>query len=187
MSSWLFLLSFPCPTIAQLALLPLFHTPFTLYQSPLQLATSFAPAPLPLRYFPLLKRGESEDEAKEKRRTNGKLTENERRSIENRYGDNKTTISRLQAEIKRLCMLMDAKDNQIERLNRVAYPRRYRLSSGADLERIFVPNYLNPSLHIWTKVEGERFDNIKFDIPDDIAQKHYRGELTDEEFVNAVF
>lgn len=82
---------------------------------------------------------------------------------------------------------MDAKDNQIERLNRVAYPRRYRLSSGADLERIFVPNYLNPSLHIWTKVEGERFDNIKFDIPDDIAQKHYRGELTDEEFVNAVF
>ena len=97
------------------------------------------------------------------------------------------TISRLQAEIKRLCMLMDAKDNQIERLNRVTYPRRFRLSSGADLERIFVPNYLNPSLHIWTKVEGERFDNIKYDIPDDIAQKHYRGELTDEEFVNAVF
>ena len=27
----------------------------------------------------------------------------------------------------------------------------------------------------------------KYDVPDDIAQKHYRGELTDEEFVNAVF
>ncbi len=63
------------------------------------------------------------------------------------------TISRLQSEINRLCMLISAKDNQIDRLNRVAYPRRYRLSSGAELERIFVPNYLNPSQHIWTRVE----------------------------------
>lgn len=97
------------------------------------------------------------------------------------------TISRLKSEIYSLRMLMDAKDNQIERLNRVTYPRRFRLSSGAELERIFVPNYLNPSLHIWTKVGDERFDGIKYDVPDDIAQKHYRGELTDEEFVNAVF
>lgn len=97
------------------------------------------------------------------------------------------TISRLKSEINRLRMLMDAKDNQIERLNRLAYPKRYRLSSGAELVRIFVPNYLNPTLHIWTKVGDERFDGIKYDVPDDIAQKHYRGELTDEELVNAVF
>lgn len=120
-----------------------------------------------------------------------KVMEQEYRSQLRQSSDRQKTleanISRQQSEINRLRMLMDAKDNQIERLRRLAYPKRYRLSSGAELERIFVPNYLNPSLHIWTKVEDERFDDIKYDVPNDIAQKHYRGELTDEEFVNAVF
>lgn len=97
------------------------------------------------------------------------------------------TISRLQSEINRLRMLMDAKDNQIERLNRLAYPKRYRLSSGAELTRLWVPNYLNPSIHIWTKVEHEVFETTKIGVSYAIAQKHFRGELTDEEFVNAVF
>ena len=67
------------------------------------------------------------------------------------------------------------------------YPQRYHLSSEAVLDRIFIPNYLNPSLHIWTKVGDECFENIKYDIPDEIAKRHFRGELTDEEFVNTVF
>ena len=29
--------------------------------------------------------------------------------------------------------------------------RRYSLSSGAELVRLNVPNYRNPSLHIWTR------------------------------------
>ena len=41
--------------------------------------------------------------------------------------------------------------------------------------------------HIWTRVGEELFENIKFHIDYDTAQKHFNGEITDEEFVNAVF
>lgn len=107
-------------------------------------------------------------------------------SIE-RQKELETVINKQQSEINNLRMVIEEKNNLIARLDRLAYPQRYRLSSGAELDRIFVPNYLHPSLHIWTRVGDERFDDIKYDILYDIAQKHYRGELTDEEFVNAVF
>lgn len=94
---------------------------------------------------------------------------------------------RQQSEITHLHKMIEAKDKQIAKLDRLAYPQRYRLSSGAELARIFVPNYRNPSLHIWTKVGNALFDDTKYDIPYDTAQKHFCGELTDEEFVNAVF
>lgn len=81
----------------------------------------------------------------------------------------------------------EEKDRQIARLDRLAYPQRYRLSSGAELTHIHVPNYLHPSLHIWTKVGNESFDDVKYGISYETAQRHLRGELTDEEFVNAVF
>lgn len=96
-------------------------------------------------------------------------------------------IKRQQSEISQLRKVIEERDKQITQLDRLAYPQRYRLSSGAVLDHIFVPNYLNPSLHIWTKVKDELFDNFKYDIPHEIAQRHLHGELTDEEFVNAVF
>ena len=96
-------------------------------------------------------------------------------------------IKRQLSEITYLHKMIEEKDKQIAQLDRLAYPQRYRLSSGAELTRIFVPNYRNPSLHIWTKVGDALFDNTKYDIPYDTAQKHFCGELTDEEFVNAVF
>lgn len=43
------------------------------------------------------------------------------------------------------------------------------------------------ALHIWTKVENEEFETTKFSVLYTTAQKHFRGELTDEEFVNAIF
>lgn len=72
-------------------------------------------------------------------------------------------------------------------LDRKANPQRYSLSSGAELVRINVSNYRNPSLHIWTRVGDELFENIKFQIDYDVAQSHFNGQITDEEFVNAVF
>ena len=33
----------------------------------------------------------------------------------------------------------------------------------------------------------ELFENIKFQIDYDVAQRHFNGQITDEEFVNAVF
>lgn len=75
----------------------------------------------------------------------------------------------------------------IDQLYRKANPLRYNLSSGAELVRINVPNYRNPSLHIWTRVGKELFENIKFQIDYNVAQAHFNRQLTDEEFVNAVF
>ena len=53
--------------------------------------------------------------------------------------------------------------------------------------RINVSNYRNPSLHIWTRVGEELFEDTKFQIDYDVAQRHFNGQITDEEFVNAIF
>lgn len=74
-----------------------------------------------------------------------------------------------------------------EALDRKANPQRYRLSSGAKLMQIFIPNYMQPSLHIWTKAGDVEYDSIKFQRDYKTAQAHYRDELTNEEFVNFIF
>ena len=53
--------------------------------------------------------------------------------------------------------------------------------------RRLTSNYRNPSLHIWTRVGDEFFEDTKFQIDYDVAQRHFNGQITDEEFVNAVF
>ena len=83
--------------------------------------------------------------------------------------------------------VIERQQKQIDQLDRKANPQRYSLSSGAELVRINVPNYRNPSLHIWTKVGEELFEDTKFQIDYDVAQKHFNGQITDEEFVSAVF
>ena len=83
--------------------------------------------------------------------------------------------------------VIDRQRKQIDLLDRMANPQRYSLSSGAELVRINVPNYRNPSLHIWTRVGDELFEDTKFQIDYDVAQRHFNGQITDEEFVNAVF
>lgn len=53
--------------------------------------------------------------------------------------------------------VIERQRKQIDRLDRKANPQRYSLSSGAELVRLNVPNYRNPSLHIWTRVGEELF------------------------------
>ena len=83
--------------------------------------------------------------------------------------------------------VIERQQKQIDLLDRKANPHRYSLSSGAELARISVPNHRNPSLHIWTRVGEELYEDTKFQIDYDVAQKHFNGQITDEEFVNAVF
>ena len=83
--------------------------------------------------------------------------------------------------------VIDKQRKQISLLDRKANPQRYSLSSGAELVRINVSNYRTPSPHFWTRVGDELFENIKFQIDYDVAQRHFNGQITDEEFVNAVF
>ena len=75
----------------------------------------------------------------------------------------------------------------VKNIDRKANPQRYSLSSGAELVRINVSNYRNPSLHIWTRAGKELFEDTKFQIDYDVAQRHFNGQITNEEFVNAVF
>ena len=58
--------------------------------------------------------------------------------------------------------VIDRQRKQINLLDRKANPQRYSLSSGAELVRIDVSNYRNPSLHIWTRVGEELFEDTKF-------------------------
>ena len=83
--------------------------------------------------------------------------------------------------------VIDRQRKQIDQLDRKANPQRYRLSSGAELVRINVPNYRNPSLHIWTRVGNEVFEDTKFQIDYNVAQAHFNHQITDEEFVNTIF
>ena len=78
----------------------------------------------------------------------------------------------------------------IDALDRKANPHRYRLSSGATLTNVYMsPGYSNiPSLHIWTKVENEAFDDVKyFEWYNPVIQKYLNGELTEHELVNEIF
>lgn len=82
---------------------------------------------------------------------------------------------------------IERQQKEIQALDRKANPQRYRLSSGAELLRVNVANYHHPSLHIWTRVGDALFEDTKFLINYNTAQAHLKGQLTDEEFVNAVF
>lgn len=74
--------------------------------------------------------------------------------------------------------VIDRLRKQISLLDCKANPQRYSLSSGAELVRVNVSNYRNPSLHIWTRVGEELFENIKFQIdyewPKDISTARSR-------------
>ncbi len=83
--------------------------------------------------------------------------------------------------------VIDRQQKQIDLLDRKVNPQRYSLSSGAELVRINVSNYRNPSLHIWTRVGEKLFEDTKFQIDYDVAQRHFNGQITDEELANAVF
>lgn len=105
-----------------------------------------------------------------------------------------TEIDKAIKEAESLRETIESKDARIERqskriaeLDRQANPQRYRLSSGAELVKLNISNYNNPSLHIWTRGGEELFDDVKFQIDYNLAQQHYNDQITDEKLVNAVF
>ena len=92
-----------------------------------------------------------------------------------------TKASRQSSTIERL-------QRRIDELDRKANPGRYTLSSGAELIHFFIPNRNNPSLHIWTKVDGEEYDISKpVDYFSAIWSAYDKGEATIHELVNEVF
>ena len=119
------------------------------------------------------------------------LTAKDKQILRNGY---QTEIDKAIKEAESLRETIESKDARIERqskriaeLDRQANPQRYRLSSGAELVKLNISNYNNPSLHIWTRGGEELFDDVKFQIDYNLAQQHYNDQITDEELVNAVF
>lgn len=83
---------------------------------------------------------------------------------------------------------IDRQKQCIYQLDRKANPLRYQLSSGAELVHHFIPNYNHPSLHIWTKVGNEEYDDSKsVDWLSPIWDSFTKGEATIHELVNEIF
>ena len=75
-------------------------------------------------------------------------------------------------------------------LDRKANPHRYRLSSGATLTHFYIsPRHVpSPSVHIWTQVKDELFDDAKYtEWRNPAMQKYLNDEFTEYELINAIF
>ena len=84
-------------------------------------------------------------------------------------------------------MVIERQKTKIDELDRIAHPERYRLSSGAELVHHFIPNYDNPSIHIWTRVGNEEYDTRTYiDYFSDIWTRFRKGESTIHELINDV-
>lgn len=73
------------------------------------------------------------------------------------------------------------------KLQRVVYPERFRLSSGAELSSICFLGAFNNTLRIETRVGGEVHAASCYDIPREILSQYQSGTLTEEELVNELF
>ncbi len=85
-------------------------------------------------------------------------------------------------------VVIERQKTRIDELDRIAHPQRYCLSSGAELVHHFIPNYDNPSIHIWTKVGDEEYDTRTYiDYFSDIWTRFRNNEATVYELINDVF
>ncbi len=85
-------------------------------------------------------------------------------------------------------MVIERQKTRIDELDRIVHLERYRLSSGAELIHHFIPNYDNPSIHIWTKVGNEEYDTRTYiDYFSDIWTRFRKNEAIVYELINEVF
>ena len=81
----------------------------------------------------------------------------------------------------------NAEHNRAKDLHRMAYPERYRLSSGAELVSGWIPNRMYPSLSIPTLFHGNEFKNTSYSLPQNLLDKYDSGAITLHELVNELF
>ena len=94
---------------------------------------------------------------------------------------------RAEAERDSLKQTIERLQLKIAELDKIAHPERYRLSSGAELLHYFIPNRLDPTLHIWTKVGNEEYDAVSYNVGYNDVKRFDDGELTIHELVNDAF
>ncbi len=81
----------------------------------------------------------------------------------------------------------NAEHNRAKELHRMAYPERYRLSSGAELVSGWIPNRMYPSLSITTLFHGNEFKNTSYNLSQNLLDKYDSGAITLHELVNELF
>nr|DAW88377.1 MAG TPA: Plasmid recombination enzyme [Bacteriophage sp.] len=81
----------------------------------------------------------------------------------------------------------NAEHNWAKELHRMAYPERYRLSSGAELVSSWIPNRMYPSLSITTLFHGNEFKNTSYNLSQNLLDKYDSGAITLHELVNELF
>ena len=92
-----------------------------------------------------------------------------------------------EAERDNLKLTIEQLKAKITELDKIAHPERYRLSSGAELLHYFIPNRMNPSLHIWTKVGNEEYDTVSYNVDYYDVQRFDDGDITIHELINGAF
>ena len=80
-----------------------------------------------------------------------------------------------------------AEHNRAKELHRLAYPERYRLSSGAQLVSGWIPSRIYPSLSITTLFHGNEFKNTSYNLPQNLLDKYDSGAITLHELINELF
>lgn len=83
--------------------------------------------------------------------------------------------------------LFRAEHNRAKELHRLAYPERYRLSSGAELVSGWIPNRMYPNLSITTLFHGNEFKNSSYNLSQSLLDKYDSGAITLHELVNELF
>ena len=95
-------------------------------------------------------------------------------------------IAKLQKEREKFLAKIKEQNRVNQKLHRLTYPERYKLSSGAELKSFRIPNILDPYACITTLFHGRLFDNMTY-MGDNLLKQYEDGELTEEEVVNKLF
>lgn len=95
-------------------------------------------------------------------------------------------IAKLQKEREKHLATIQEQGRVNQKLHRLAYPERYKLSSGAELKSFRIPNTLNPFAYITTLFNGKEFDTFSY-MGNDLLNQYENGDLTEHEIVNQLF
>ncbi|MDE6383589.1 MAG: plasmid recombination protein [Paramuribaculum sp.] len=94
------------------------------------------------------------------------------------------TATKRADEWERKCASLYERNRELHRL---AYPERYKLSSGAELIGWSIPNRLHPNLIIETLFGGQQHRTTSYNVPPSLLRQYDQEELTMHELVNILF
>lgn len=96
-------------------------------------------------------------------------------------------VQQAKGEAKQKDEVITQQKVKIDKLDRIAHPYKYKLTSGATLVNCFIPSKLSCKIHLFTKVGNVEYDNTKYDVDYSLMKRYFDREITGYELVNTVF